>query len=299
MKNLLVTLWVAFAVVACGGGGSSSGSTPPPASKPRLVGEIFGSAAEIASAEIQSTAGYAGNLTTSYAIRGAGKHNLLDLMLLFPEAGPQGRVLDRLRADAEQQLAQYASANAALLVPGVRVLVLDEIFTGSTAPADTAEALEPQLTALKAAIAMVRRVLPGVSVGVTVTPYATFGRPRTLDYIKQVLPLVDWVGTDPYWFGDASTIAGLHEWSRNFHGVAKAANPQVETWFIAQAFKLSTSDQALYDAFIAQELVYAEQYDHLIFFGWQFASELDPASAGKFFPNTTKRLYQKYLKTAL
>lgn len=48
--------------------------------------------------------------------------------------------------------------------------------------------------------------------------------------------------------------------------------------------------------FIAQELRYAEQYDHIIFFGWQFVSELDPSTAGIYLPADTQQLYQAFFK---
>ena len=77
---------------------------------------------------------------------------------------------------------------------------------------------------------------------------------------------------------------------------AKAANASVETWFIAQAFKLTSSDTATFNSFIAEELVHAEQYDNILFFGWQYVSELDRSSVGANFSPETKQLYQKYLK---
>lgn len=282
-------------LTACGGGGTTPTSAPP--AKSQLVGEIFSTPAQLSTAELAFTAGYAGNLTTSRAIKAAGKTNLVDLLLLFPEPTAQGRVLDRLRPDAEQRLIAYISSNGDLLTPGVRVLILDEIFWNPPDQSDSDAVLQPQLEAFQAAVALVKKHIPNASVGITVTPYATFGRPNTLRFIQTALKNLDWVGTDPYWLGDRSVIPALHEWSASFHSLAKSAKPTLETWFVAQAFRLPSLDLPTFNAYIAQHLLDAERYDHVLFFGWQFASELDPSTAGKNFPVETKQLYRKYLNS--
>ena len=143
---------------------------------------------------------------------------------------------------------------------------------------------------------MVRKHIPQAAVGITVSPYAAMGKPNTLDVIKKTIALVDWVATDPYWFGDVTLIPELHAWSRSFHALAKQVNPRVETWFVAQAFKFAHWDTTVFNQFIAEELAYGEQYDHIMFFGWQFVSELDMAAAGIHFPPETRLIYKKYLK---
>lgn len=292
----LCALVCAACLASCGGGASSQG--PAPAPKQRLVGEVFATPAEIPTAQIVSNAGYAGNLPMSRAIRDAGKQNLLDMLFMFRPSfvSGQGQPIKLFAPDAAQKLLEYASTNADLLLPGIRVLILDEIFWNPPNQSDDPVLLQLQLDALKTAVAVVRNIIPNAAIGITVTPYATFGRPNTLDYIRRAVALVDWVGTDPYWLGDPANIGGLHDWSRTFHGMAKAANASVETWFIAQAFKLTSSDTATFNSFIAEELVHAEQYDNILFFGWQYASELDGSSVGANFSPETKRLYQKYLK---
>lgn len=292
----LLALFFAVCLSSCGGGASTAGSSPAP--KQRLVGEVFATPAEILTAQIVSNAGYAGNLPMSRAIRDAGKQNLLDMIFMFRPTlvAGQEHPIKLFAPDAAQTLQEYARTNADLLVPGIRVLILDEIFWNPPNQSDDPALLQLQLDALKTAVAVVRNVLPNAAIGITVTPYATFGRPNTVDSIKRAVALVDWVGTDPYWLGDPSNIQGLHDWSRTFNDVAKAANSSVETWFIAQAFKLPGSDLATFNRFIAEELLHAERYDHILFFGWQFASELDESSVGANFPLETKRLYQKYLK---
>lgn len=202
----------------------------------------------------------------------------------------------QLAPDAEQRLLQYIQDNRDLLEPGVRVLIYDEVFWNPDFQSDSVDVLQPQLDALRAGIVLVRKHLPKVSIGITVTPYASFGNPNTLAFTKQVIALVDWVGTDPYWFGAQEDIGPLHDWSRSFHALAKQANPRVETWFIAQAFKFAAWDTATYNRFIAEQLRYAQHYDHIIFFGWQYVSELDPSTAGAYFSPETKRVYASYLK---
>jgi len=78
--------------------------------------------------------------------------------------------------------------------------------------------------------------------------------------------------------------------------VAKQANPAVETWFIAQAFKMPEWDTATFNAFTKEQLAAAEGYDHILFFGWQFVSEIDTSAAGMHFGAETKALFSKYLK---
>lgn len=296
MRKLLAALLVSITLIACGGG-----SEPPYQSGPsihqHLVGEVFDVASEMLTAELKSTAVYTGKLTTSRAAQSAGKQNLLDLLFIFSPGDAQGRPRIALAADAEQRLTQYVTDNSDLLsIDGVRVLIADEVFWNPLAPTDSIETLQAQLDALSAAATMVRRHIPNASVGVTITPYSTFGKPNTLEYIKKVIPLVDWVATDPYWLGDVASIQKLHDWSRTFNALAKTANPKVETWFIAQAFKMPSWDLTTFNSFIAEELTYAAGYDSILFFGWQFVSEIDMAAAGMNFTPETKLLYKKYLK---
>lgn len=278
MIKLVASLLVSLSLLACGGGGSE---TVQP--HQQLIGEVFDVASEMPTAELKSTAVYTGKLATSRAAQSAGKQNLLDLLFMSSPG-------------AEQTLIQYIKDNGDLLVPGVRVLIDDEVFWNPAAPTDSVEALQAQLDALNAAATMVRRYIPQASIGITVTPYATFGHPNTLEYIKKALPLVDWAATDPYWLGDTASIQALHDWSRTFNAIAKAANPKVETWFIAQAFKMPSWDLTTFNSFIAEELTYAAGYDSILFFGWQFVSEIDMAAAGMNFTPETKLLYKKYLK---
>ena len=300
MKRRVVICVSVLWLVACGGGGGGdSSSTPTPVPVPikeKLVGEIFSVPAELATSPFKINAGYTGNLATSRAIKAAGMASILDLLLMSPVADGQGNPRSVLAPDAEQKLTQYVRDNADLLDNGVRVLITDEVFSGTGDDSDSVVALERQLLAIKAGAALVRKHIPQASIGITVSPYAAQGKPNTLAYALKAVALVDWVGTDPYWLGDPSNVAYLHEWSRTFHGLAKQANPRVETLFIAQAFKFPSWDLATFNSFIAQELVHAEQYDGILFFGWQFVSEIDISTAGKFFPDASKQLYKKYLK---
>ncbi|MBI2771829.1 MAG: hypothetical protein HYX47_19560 [Burkholderiales bacterium] len=293
MRALATALLVSF-LVACGGGGGG-GATPAPPATAQMVGEIFSTPSEIGTAEIRSGFGYAGNLPTSSAIQAAGKQNILDLLFMTRGAVAGDRLQGRLAPNVEQQLAQYASDNRALLVPGIRVLVADEVYWNPPDQDDSTPVLQRQLDALAQAVALVRKYIPLASVGVTATPYSSFGRPNTVAFIRKAIALVDWVGTDAYWLGDPATVPALHAWSRDFPALAKAANPRVETWYIAQAFRLPSWDLATFRAFIGEELGYAQAYDGVLFFGWQFASELDAQSIGAKFDADTKRLYQRYL----
>lgn len=99
-----------------------------------MVGEVFAAPAEIQTAEIESNAGYSGNLPMSRAIRNAGKQNLLDMLFMFRPSfvSGQGQPIKLFAPDATQKLLEYASTNADLLLPGMRVLILNEIFLEST-----------------------------------------------------------------------------------------------------------------------------------------------------------------------
>ncbi len=59
---------------------------------------------------------------------------------------------------------------------------------------------------------------------------------------------------------------------------------------------MTSSDTAIFNSFMAEELVHAEQYDNILFFGWQYGSELDGSSVGTNLSPETKRIYKKYLK---
>jgi hypothetical protein len=286
IRTGIAVIFTALACTGCGGGGGGGNSASASVSTPiKLVGEIIANPEQLASSSLQTNAGYSGNLTTSRAIAQAGKTNLLDLLFLTSASVTSP-------ADAEKQLLEYMADNGDLLTSGVRVVVADEVYLNNNP-------LQPQWEKIQTAIALVRQHLPNVSVGVTVSPYATFGtfgKPNTLEFIKKTIALVDWVATDPYWFGDAATIPDLHAWSRDFHVLAKHTKPSVETWFIAQAFQFPQWDKVVFNQFIAEQLGYAEQYDHVLFFGWQFVSELDESTAGIHFSVDTRQLYKKYLK---
>lgn len=296
IQHALAAITTVWALMGCGGGASDAPVPTPVASAKRLVGEIFSKPSELASSELQFTAGYSGNLAVSRALQAAGKQNLLDMLFMFPLDTPQERQRIRISPQAEERLVQYAKDNADLLTPGIRVLVSDEVYWNPEAPTDQVAALQAQLDALNSAIALVRKHIPQASVGITVTPYAVFGKPNTLEFVKRAVAQVDWVATDPYWFGNPADIAALLDWSKTFHSVAKQANPNVETWLIAQAFKQPAWGTEDFHRLVQEQLIHAEQYDHVIFFGWQFASEIDISTAGVNFSPETKRLYQKYLK---
>jgi hypothetical protein len=282
MKKFVLTAILAAILTGCGGGDSDAPAGPV-AVPQRLVGEVIAYVPQIASSELDTNAGYAGNLTASYALQAAGKAHMLDL----------GFVRD---ADAEAKLVAYAKEHGTLLTPGVRVLVADELYWHPNDPAaDDVDVLQHRLEAFTTAAALVRKHIPQARVGVTITPYAMIGRTNSMEYAKRAIALSDWVGTDPYWFG-GDNVKELNDWSHSFSAVAKQANPAVETWFIAQAFKMPEWDTATFNAFTKEQLAAAEGYDHILFFGWQFVSEIDTSAAGMHFGAETKALFSKYLK---
>lgn len=291
MRYLLVPLLTLVLLTGCGGGSSDAVT---PTGRHQAVGEIFAAPSQVGASELRTNFGYAGNVPTSRAIQQSGRQNILDL--LFVTQGAVNRANTDLPPDMDAQLASYAAANADLLTPGVRVLIADEIFWDPQARSRDIDALQRQLDALQTAVAAVRRKMPQASIGITVTPYATFDSPNATAFIRQALALVDWAATDVYWLGDPSTIAALHEWSAAFAPLARAANPRIEVWYIAQAFKLAEWDLATFRQFIAGELANAASYDGILFFGWQFASELTSAVTGASFDAETKSLYRAYLE---
>lgn len=291
-----VALLMTSLLIACGGGSATPPQIGVPPASPLKVGDIFSDPAQLASAELRSEYGYSGYLPVSTAIAAAGKTNILDMFFMIHGDGPDDKSLGRLAPDVEQKLQQYVANNRALLVPGIRVAVADEVFWSPTKVDDSPAGLQRQLDALKTVVALVRKHIPQASVGVTVTPYAIFGRPNTLGFVSKTMSMVDWVATDPYWFGDAGTIEALHAWSRSFVSLAKAANPRIETWYIAQAFLMPAYDLTTFRNYMREELTYAKGFDGLLFFGWNFTAEEDGTIIGKRFDAETKRVYQEYLK---
>ena len=285
-KVWAVVVFTALTCSGCGGGGST-GTAAVNAPATRWVGEIIANPNQLASSSLRVNATYSGDVATSRAAARAGYTNLLDLLFVTSETDAAQRVA---------RLQRYVAENGDLLTAGVRVLVSDEVYW----KAETPEQLAQHWETIQAGIALVRQTLPQVRIGITVSPYATIDRPamaqETMAYIQKTIALVDWVATDPYWFGDTAKIPALHAWSSSFHALAKGVKPSVETWFVAQAFRFPQWDAVAFNQFIAEELKYAEQYDHLIFFGWQFVSELDPSTAGMFFLTDTRQLYSKFLK---
>ena len=291
---LATLLWLAAAgLSACGGGGSTE--TPPP-TPTRLVGEVLGGPGQIATSELKISAGYSGQPETGRALQRLGHAPLVDMLFLLPGAYDANTSPPGLRPDAQEKLLAFLAAQRDLLQPGVRVLIKDEVYWNPLGSTDTAEVLQPQLDALGQAVALVRRHAPHLSIGITVTPYGSQGRPVTMDYIGRAIKLVDWVGTDPYWFGDVATVEGLNQWTRDFAAFARAAHPRVETWLIAQAFKDPAWSMVTYNDLMRTQLSHASRYDHVVFFGWQFVSELPANHAGKHFAPDTRAIYKDYLR---
>ncbi len=289
-KRIFLQLALVTLLASCGGGGNDG-----PVPQPRLVGEIFGTPAHVANAEIVSNVGYGGNvnnLETSRAIQKAGKANVLDFLFMFP-THDHGEI--RLADNAATHLDSYIAQNGDLLVPGVHVYLIDEMYLKAAQLQDNPVEYQAQLDDLKRGIALVRQKLPSAKLGISFSPHATFSSPKLMPFIQAAIAQVDWVGTTSYWMGDKATIPALHEWSRTLPGIAKTAQPKVETWYIAQAFRDPTWDRQAFRDYMQTELQIADSYDGIIFFGWQETSELPEQMAGRFFESETRALYSRFL----
>lgn len=292
-KRILFELALVALLASCGGGG---GDDPVPIPQARQVGEVFGSPAHVANAEIVSNVGYGGNvnnLETSRAIQKAGKANLLDFLFMFP-THDHGEI--RLVENASTRLDNYITQNGDLLVPGVHVYLIDEMYLSAAQLEDNPAEYQAQLDDLKRGISLVRQKLPSAKVGISFSPHATFGNPKLMPYIQQAIAQVDWVGTTSYWLGDKVTTAALHEWSRALPGIARAAQPRIETWYIAQAFREPAWDKQVFRDYMQTELQISDSYDGVIFFGWQETSELSAQTAGRLFEPETRAIYSRFLK---
>ena len=292
-KRLFLQLALAATLSACGGGGD--GTIPAP--EARLVGEIFGSPAHVANAELATNIGYGGNvnnLETSRAILAAGKANVLDFLFLFTT---HERNKLRLEKDAAARLDNYIAQHPDLLVPGVRVYLVDELYLhAAIAGENDPQEYQAQLESLQRGVQLVRQKLPDARIGISFSPHAVLVKPMVMPFIQAAISRVDWVGTTSYWLGDKATIPALHDWSRTLPAIAKAAQPRIETWYIAQAFRDPAWDKQVFQEYIATELRLAESYDGIIFFGWQETSELSEQFAGRFFEPETRALYSRFLK---
>lgn len=294
MKKALLQFALAVLLASCGGG--SDLAAPSPVPQARLVGEVFGTPEQVQSAEILSNIGYSGNLgalETARAIEKSGRANMLDFLFLFPIDG-EGSI--RLVSNAESSLDSYIAQHNDLLLPGVHLYLIDEMYLRAAqlraGPAEYAA----QLADLVRGIALVRRKLPLAKLGVSFSPYAQFSDPAVGPFIQQAISQVDWIGSTAYWLGDEASIPALHAWSRALPGIAKTAQPNVETWYIAQAFRDSSWDKQLFRDFIQTELKISDTYDAIMFFGWQETSELPEDTAGRFFEPETRAIYEKFLK---
>ena len=305
MKKAFLTLLIAVCVASCGGGGGGSPApvptrvptpVPTPAPVRQKVGDIFSDPAQLGGSEIKSDVGYSGIAAVSRAIAASGRSNILDMLFTTYGAGPEDKLQGKVASNLDQIIQDYVKQNSALLVPGIRVVVEDEVFWNPPSNSDDPVVLQRQLDALATVVAAVRKIIPQAQIGITITPYAIFDRPNTLAFAKRAMALVDWVGTDPYWYGDSSRITALHAWSKSFVATAKAANPRIETWYIAQAFRLPSYDLATYRSYITEDLTYAAGYDGVLFYGWNVAFESADVIIGAQFDADTKRLYQTYLK---
>lgn len=243
-----------------------------------------------------SNVGYGGNmnnLETSRAIQKAGKANVLDFLFMFPTHA-SGEI--RLADNAAALLDSYIGQNGDLLLPGVHVYLIDEMYLKAAQLQDNPMEYQAQLDDLKRGIALVRHKLPSAKLGISFSPYATFGNPKLIPFIQAAIAEMDWVGTTSYWMGDKATIPALHEWSRTLPGIAKAAQPEVETWYIAQAFRDPKWDRQAFRDYMQTELQISDSYDGIIFFGWQETSELPDHMAGRHFEQDTRALYSRFLK---
>lgn len=293
-KRLFLQLAMVTMLAGCGGGGDRTGPTTEPT---RLVGEIFGTPAQIANAEIVSNVGYGGNrndLQTSRAIQQAGKANMLDFLFMFPlSEGGKIRLADNASKKLDSYIAQYPD----LLVPGVRLYLIDEMYLAATlAGKNDAAEYNAQLNDLVRGVALVREKLPTARIGISFSPHATFGNPAVLPFIRMAIAQVDWVGSTSYWMGDPATVPALHEWSRALPGIAKTTQPRVETWYIAQAFRDPSWDRQTFREYMQTELQISDSYDAIIFFGWQEVSELSGETAGQLFEPETRAVYRRFLK---
>ncbi len=286
LKRIVSLLILAVSLAACGGGSDN----PTPAK--RLEGEIFGPIHHVIDAEIRSNVGYSGSLETSRYLQKIGKANVLDFLFMFP-------ILDRgavrLVSNAEARLDEYIAQNNDVLLPGVRLYLIDEMYLGAALVQDDPVEYQAQLDDLKRGIALVRQRLPQARLGISFSPHATLNNPKVMPFIQSAIALVDWVGTTSYWLGDKATIPALHEWSRTFPMLAKHAQPTVETWYIAQAFRAPSWDKQVFREYMQTELQLSDAYDAIIFFGWQETSELSALTAGRLFEPETRTLYSRFL----
>lgn len=118
---------------------------------------------------------------------------MLDFLFLFPTF-EGGKI--RLATDAAARLDSYIAQNADLLVPGVRLYLIDEMYLAATlAGGDGPVEYQAQLDDLMRGIALVRKKLPTAKMGISFSPHATFDKPGVMPFIRAAIAQVDWVGT--------------------------------------------------------------------------------------------------------
>jgi hypothetical protein len=244
---------------------------------------------------------YTVSLETARTIVAHGHTPLLDVqLLLFNLDGT-------LRSDAEQTLSdaiqQYPDVFHA---PGLMIEVFDEPFWNNGNPSSGAQ-LSAQVSAIRQAVGILRRLLPNATLGVTqagIWPTT----PALQQGFAQIAPDMDALVTDVY---AGSFDPG--EWNYDFQSAMQFALQQRKAYpnkpliLVIQGFTpngsatnpLPTSAQMTPDQLRAWELYMTEMfgiakslYQSVMVWGWGYAMELSDAYVGHRFVPALKTFYQ-------
>jgi hypothetical protein len=182
--------------------------------------------------------------------------------MLPPGDAQHGRPRDTIAVDAEQRLIQYALGQQGPAGAGHTCAGLPTRCTGTRLCRATVwPYCKPQLNALGAAIALVRKHIPQASVGITVTPYARHWQTRnTLEYTKKAIAPGGLGGNGPpIGLARRPPLPICMHGLQVFHGIAKTGpTPRLRPGLLHRPSNFRHGDLPMFNDFIRQQLVYAQ-----------------------------------------
>lgn len=286
------------------GSGKSGGEIRVASAKtvPKMIGEVISNSGQIHSEEFPTTLSVFLHAKDAAKVAASGRSVFLPLEDFFTVDANKNKVI---RKNASEVLTKLISKYPIFNEPGIRVLVLDEVFwTG-----DGVGNLGLQFAEAMKAIDIVRGQLPLAKLAMNFTP-ASFlvlkegsaQYEKEILYAKKLLARLDVFAIDPYTFDMQKegplSLENLVSFAKNASVFAREANPSIERWIVLQGFADPAWNLEDFASFLRKLMMIAnEKYEGTIIFGWQLQHnntpgyELPDSWAGMHFPSWLKKVY--------